>query len=369
MIDNVNDSPSQGPNGAYFLDLFSPATYQVFGDSSYHITGFRLSQKCLAEKIHPGDKFICYLTTLGRMCGLLRVESEYFIDTTPLFSDDDPFIVRFRTTPLVWLPVERAVPIKANVLWTGLSWTRGHQKGGSTFTGTLRNSLNKISDEDGSHIERVLWGQEKAAKVYEIDDTRYRKFIRRGGLRKIVTVAVPEGEAHAETSCRMQALVARIGETMGFQIWIPMRDRTSVFREWRPKRDVLLSELPLHHFDAPTLRTVERIDVLWVQSNFIYRAFEVEHTTSVSSGLNRMLDLLALQPNLRVKLHIVAPSERRRKAFREIKRPGFSLSDRFPALSEQCTFISYDKLKELAEEKHLRHMRDSVIDEYAEQPT
>jgi hypothetical protein len=306
------------------------------------------------------------------MCGLLQVESEYFIDTTPIFyAESDPFVVRFNTLPLVWLPVEKAVPIKENVLWEELSFTRNHAKAGSTFTGSLRNSLNKLSDADGAHIERILWGQEKAGKIYEVDETRYRKFISQRGLSKVVTITVPQDEKQPEDtlreSYRVQALLARIGEMMGFNIWLPRRDRTSVLKEWKPEGAALLSDLPLS-FDTPTLRTIEEIDVLWLRKSFVVRAFEVEHTTAVYSGIIRMGDLLALQPNLNVRLHIVAPSERKGKVFREIKRPVFSLSDRGPVLSETCTFISYDSLKALAEERHLRHMADSVLDEYAEEP-
>ena len=49
----------------------------------------------------------------------------------------------------------------------------------------------------------------------------------------------------------------------------------------------------------------------------IVRAFEVEHTTSVYSGILRMADLLALQPNMDIKLHIVAPEAKRDKVFQE----------------------------------------------------
>ena len=41
------------------------------------------------------------------------------------------------------------------------------------------------------------------------------------------------------------------------------------------------------------------------------RAFEVEHTTAIYSGLLRMADLLALQLNMQIRLHLVAPEERR----------------------------------------------------------
>ena len=94
-------------------------------------------------------------------------------------------------------------------------------------------------------------------------------------------------------------------------------------------------------------------------------AFEVEHTTSIYSGILRMADLLALQPNMDIRLHIVAPGLRRDKVFHELRRPVFSLLDRGP-LSESCSFLSYDSVRELAAQPHLSHLADSVLDEYEE---
>jgi len=73
--------------------------------------------------------------------------------------------------------------------------------------------------------------------------------------------------------------------------------------------DALLDRLPLN-YDETTLSTIEQIDVIWLKGRSIVRAFEVEHTTSVYSGLLRMADLLALQPNMNINLHIVAPDNR-----------------------------------------------------------
>ena len=95
------------------------------------------------------------------------------------------------------------------------------------------------------------------------------------------------------------------------------------------------------------------------------RAFEVEHTTAVYSGLLRMADLLALQPNMDIKLHIVAPEEKREKVIREIQRPVFSLLDRGP-LYESCTYLSYGSIEELSDTPHISHMSDSIIEEYEE---
>src|SRR5262249_5616771 len=159
-------------------------------------------------------------------------------------------------------------------------------------------------------------------------------------------------------SIQMQALLARIGAQMGLKIWLPAADRAAVQREGKVPQGALLETLPLN-YNEPTLRTIERIDVLWIKHQSIVRAFEVEHTTAIYSGLLRMADLLALQPNMNIRLHIVAPASRREKVFEEIRRPIFSLLERRP-LKEICTFLTYDSLREIAGLKHLAHVSDEV---------
>jgi len=113
------------------------------------------------------------------------------------------------------------------------------------------------------------------------------------------------------------------------------------------------------------LAAIKLIDVLWLTGRAIARAFEVEDTTAIYSGLLRMADLLALQPNMNIRLHIVAPEERRDKVLREIKRPVFSLLDPDP-LYERCTYLSYEAVEAMAGMRHLRHMSDSILEEYEE---
>ena len=67
-----------------------------------------------------------------------------------------------------------------------------------------------------------------------------------------------------------------------------------------------------------------------------------------------------------IKLHIVAPTTKRDKVFQEIRRPVFSLLEKGP-LVDSCTYLSYDSLRELASQKHLVHLSDTVLDEYAEE--
>jgi hypothetical protein len=59
-----------------------------------------------------------------------------------------------------------------------------------------------------------------------------------------------------------------------------------------------------------------------------------------------MADLTALQPNLDIRLHIVAPELRRDKVLDEISRPVFTLLERSP-LSQMCSYLSYGSIREL----------------------
>ena len=366
---------------AYFLNLFSPETYETFSHSDMRISGFRLRQQNAANRIHPGDKLICYMTKLSRWVGILEVKSQYYLDDTPFyFEQNDPFVVRFDVEPLAWLQKEKAIPIRDDRLWNELTFTKGHDKNSSTWTGKIRVSLGQLEKRDGLLLENMILAQlqDEGADIFEIDEHEYEKLIthRVRRLDKLVSVSIPQDNDRQEIatttspseireSIRMQALLAKIGSQMGMNIWIPRNDRSGVLSEWDDTNASLLDILPLN-YDETTLKTIEQIDVLWLRGRSIIRAFEVEHTTSIYSGILRMADLLALQPNMDIKLHIVAPYERRDKVFQEIRRPVFSLLDKGP-LSDTCTFISYDSLKELSQQRHLAHLIDSVLEEYAEE--
>jgi len=361
---------------AYYTDLFSPETYEAFSRSSRDVTGFRMRQRGMAERVRSGDRFICYITKLSRWAGVLEVTGQLFVDDAPRFyATDDPFVVRFKVKPIAWLSKDKAIPIHEPMVWDQLTFTK-NSDGSASWTGAVRRSLNQMKNEDGELLERLIGAQVDGGHTYQIDEDKYARLVTQRIRRedKSVAVTVPTaddeqaGDEEPEItreSAHVQGLLATIGETMGFKIWIPRHDRATVLREWTPEPGALVEHLPLN-YDDTTLKTIEQIDVLWLKGRSIVRAFEVEHTTAIYSGILRMADLLALQPNMDIKLHIVAPEARKLRVFNEIQRPVFSLLDRAP-LSECCTFISYDGLRELAAVPHLGHLSDSVIEEYAEE--
>jgi predicted RNA-binding protein len=364
---------------SYYLNLFSPETYEKFSESNRNISGFPERQKNMADKIKIGDKFICYMTKISRWIGILEVQSKFFVDSdNPIFfSQNDPYIVRFKVKPVVWLPKDQAIPIHDDRIWNYLSFTKDFKKNTSNWTGKLRTSLNQLDENDAKLLEKLILDQAQKGEIFEINEDEYKKLITHRIHRtdRVITVTVPDdtqnkssdnvNQPEARESIKIQSLLASIGSQMGMSIWLPRSDRGAVLKEWNPQDNDLLNVLPLN-YDETTLKTIEQIDVLWLKRRSIVRAFEVEHTTSIYSGILRMADLLALQPNMNIKLHIVAPIERKDKVFQEIRRPVFSLLDVAP-LSERCTYISYDSVQQLSKLKHLSHLSDSVLDDYAEE--
>ena len=147
---------------------------------------------------------------------------------------------------------------------------------------------------------------------------------------------------------------------MGFKIWAPRGDKSRILKlvpdSLHPS---FLDSLPLYYPDE-TLRTVEQIDVLWIKGQSMARAFEIEHTTAIYSGLLRMLDLLELQPDMNIRVHIVAPSARKEEVFQQIRRRAFS------RIRHRCSYFSYDLVDVLAKNPDLDSMTDKIIEKYEE---
>jgi hypothetical protein len=237
---------------AYFLDLFTPETWRSFQTHGSSVSGFRHRQRKAAEQVQIGDIFCCYLVRLSRWCGLLEVTSDNYSDASPIFSDPDPFVVRFKVKPLVMFGPEHSIPIEDDKLWPRLSFTRElvvKSAGWAQFAG-LRGSLRRISSDDGEILGEVLKEQNESRRSYPLtrrDEQLLaeRKTVTAADRTVLVEVPVdrPEDEASIagdqelpspneigefRTSLKVQALLARIGIEMGFRVWIPRNDRQAV---------------------------------------------------------------------------------------------------------------------------------------------
>lgn len=163
-----------------------------------------------------------------------------------------------------------------------------------------------------------------------------------------IEVATEKVERATTEHDEMQWRLIRLGLRARVDVWVPRNDQGRSY-EGNNFRGHVLTEFQ-SSLDVP--KYVENIDVVWKYGYSIKSAFEIEHSTSVYSGILRLSDLRALTPNSIYPLFIVADRERKNKVFSELKRPTFD--NPYLKLKEVIGFLSYDKVRELDEAKALK---------------
>jgi hypothetical protein len=150
----------------YYLDLFTPETWEAFRSHGSKVSGFREKQRKTADRVRKGDIFLCYLVRLSRWCGALRVQSDVFTDTSPIFSDPDPFVVRFKVEPIALLDLDRSIPMLDEDVWSQVSFTEGVKRGvvGWAQFLNLRASLREINEPDAKILFEMAVAPSRRAK-------------------------------------------------------------------------------------------------------------------------------------------------------------------------------------------------------------
>lgn len=144
------------------------------------------------------------------------------------------------------------------------------------------------------------------------------------------------------THTDIQGWLRDIGVALGFKVWVASNDRNRIYSGGR-LGDGCLDSLPPTMAHAPAFEAIRLIDVLWIDAatEQVVAAFEVEHTTSIYSGIVRMLDLaLGLPAQPAHALFLVAPDAREGDVRDQLLRPAFS---RVADLNVR--FISYGQLE------------------------
>ena len=137
------------------------------------------------------------------------------------------------------------------------------------------------------------------------------------------------------THCQVQTLLAGIGNLKGYDVWVPHSDICTL--EWSLTRKFdLRSKIPSGY--EVVSHILSEIDVVWVTRgrDSISDLFEVEHSTSVYSGLLRFNDILLTNPKLS-RFSIVSNDRRRALFARQLFRPTFQRS----GLAELTSFLEY----------------------------
>jgi hypothetical protein len=229
-----------------------------------------------------------------------------------------------------------------------------------------------------NNTERGKWELTELGKETSILDVEQikRKVRTYKSGKNGISVTIPDAQDEVENDepneatevsmhTEIQWLLLKLGQDMGLEVWIAHNDKNKAFNGFRfSDQPKLLKKLP-HRFDEATQKTVELIDVLWVKGQAIIAAFEIENSTAIYSGLLRLSDLTAMQPDLTTPLYIVAPDERQHKVISEINRPTFSKATN---LAERCNYISYSALRRAITEarKFVAHLDPNFIKDYSE---
>ena len=160
----------------------------------------------------------------------------------------------------------------------------------------------------------------------EADDWSRRLDVVREEAARLDKTRLAQGESE-RTHSEMQAWLRDIGMALGYRVWIAANDRGRLF-EGAPLGKGCLDLLPDEIATAPGADAIRLIDVLWLERDNaqVAAAFEVEHSTSIYSGIVRMLDLALSGSEFHAAagLFLVAPGNREKDVRAQIARPAFS---------------------------------------------
>lgn len=122
----------------------------------------------------------------------------------------------------------------------------------------------------------------------------------------------------------IQGSIRDIGLALGHQVWVASNDRNRIYIKGRLSEGCL-DELPPTWRKKEIGESLSLIDVLWFEGEKVVAAFEVEHSTSIYSGILRMLDLAYSDVGSDLRgIYLVAPDKREKEVRAQIARPAFN---------------------------------------------
>lgn len=148
-----------------------------------------------------------------------------------------------------------------------------------------------------------------------------------------------KSQASAQSHNEVQGWLRDLGIELGYDVWIAKNDRRKPYGVG-VLSDGCVSKLPDKMFKS-NAEAGEFIDVIWIAKDQVVAAFEVEHSTSIYSGILRLFDLaLSLGASLE-GLYLVAPGDREEEIRAQIQRPCFGSRPQF-----ELRFLPYSELEQ-----------------------
>lgn len=343
---------------AYWTDIFTLETWAQAQQHGFTVTGFPPPTKSkggystrMFERVEPGDVFLCYCKGPAmRWVGALRVTGEVFRSDEPVWGLDETGSVRypwrFPAEPVIVLDPDRGLPgAEAAAQLPFLA----KLKQWGTY---LQRSLNSVPEQDGDRLMEML-RQPRESMPITVPKRRRPRAERPahapepGPLEaqalplQLAAVAAEPEEAPSESRVHteIQAKLRDIGIFEGFDVWVADRGL-----DWQgaPLGTGCLTDLPLVAAER-TRDVMKNIDVIWFRrgTGHPVRFFEIEHSTSVYSGLLRFNDVIVDFPI--TEAFIVGDGDKTQRKFeREIARRTFEHS----GLIDITRFLLYEQVRQ-----------------------
>lgn len=146
---------------------------------------------------------------------------------------------------------------------------------------------------------------------------------------------------------KMQFLLTEMGRNLGYDVFVAINDRTKSL-DSKSLEFITVPELPPLDLPKEVLKTISLIDVIWINKNTkeIECAFEIEKSTSIYSGILRLVDLASSLGSKQYNFFLVAPDSREKEIIAQLKRPSFKNLDcitlrymLFSNLYENCNSV------------------------------
>jgi hypothetical protein len=279
-------------------------------------------------EMKPGDRVVYYckgdsvikgIYEIVKLCGEEEREKKwpdalFQFEITPIYELDEPYNFKLLVPSLK--------------LFEGISDTK---RWGAVLQGAY-GSIRLLDEQDYREIEKAVI-QAEQAPTNETEEIEERP--------------LPDYREHL----RIQHEIADWGVKQGYRVCVATNDKNAI----KSKLGAVLDEMPKFHRDA-VIDLAKRIDVVFFdpERDVLTHAFEIEHSTGVSSGLLRLNDIAESYPSANVKFYIVSDEENRDKFEREIIRPSFKQLRKC-----KCEFREYRQVE--AEWKELQKRKPSIF--------
>ena len=127
------------------------------------------------------------------------------------------------------------------------------------------------------------------------------------------------------SSWSVNLILTELGRRLGYNVFVATNDRKKTL-DGKSLEFITLPSLPPLNLPKDVAKTVSLIDVIWISKDTeqIECAFEIEKSTSIYSGILRLVDLASSLGDKQYNFLLVAPDFREKEIIAQLKRPSFS---------------------------------------------